>query len=356
MKLKPLTVLMTGAGAPGAPGIIKSLRLVKERKIKIIGVDVNSDAVGFAMVDKHHQIPRGRNKHFIPKLLNIAKREKVDVILPLVTNELEQLAKGVDKFEKAGIKVGISPLLGLRIANNKHLLMDLAENLGIPVPRFFIAKTQNEMNKAIKKLGYPKKNVCIKPPVSNGMRGFRILTEKVNMADLLLNQKPTGIYTTLRELKLVLQQARRFPPLLVMEYLPGREYSVDVLAKDGNALIVVPRERLVLKNGISFIGMVVNNKKIINATEKLVRSLKLNGCVGFQFKEDSRGVPKLIESNPRLQGTIVLTTAANANLVYLNVKMLLGEKVKSPGIKWGTKMVRYWEEIYYDRGGRSFKI
>lgn len=47
-----ITVLITGAGAPGAPGIIKSLRMVTERDIRIIGVDMASESSGFAMVDK----------------------------------------------------------------------------------------------------------------------------------------------------------------------------------------------------------------------------------------------------------------------------------------------------------------
>ena len=39
--MENITVLITGASAPGAPGIIKSLRLPDEREIRIIGVDMN---------------------------------------------------------------------------------------------------------------------------------------------------------------------------------------------------------------------------------------------------------------------------------------------------------------------------
>jgi len=60
--MKPITVLITGAGAPGAPGIIKSLRLVKERKIKIIGVDMDKNAVGFTVVDKYYLVHRLKTK------------------------------------------------------------------------------------------------------------------------------------------------------------------------------------------------------------------------------------------------------------------------------------------------------
>ena len=38
-----VTVLMTGAGAPGAPGIIRCLRKNGERSIRIVGVDMNRE-------------------------------------------------------------------------------------------------------------------------------------------------------------------------------------------------------------------------------------------------------------------------------------------------------------------------
>ena len=117
--MKHLTVLITGAGAPGAPGIIKSLSLVRERKIKIIGVDMDKNAVGFAMVDKHYLVPNSENKNFIKEVLRIAKKEKVDVIIPLVTKELLKFAKNKSKFEKFGIKISISEPKGLEIDNNK---------------------------------------------------------------------------------------------------------------------------------------------------------------------------------------------------------------------------------------------
>ena len=41
-----VTVLMTGAGAPGAPGIIRCLRKNGERSIRIVGVDMNENAAG----------------------------------------------------------------------------------------------------------------------------------------------------------------------------------------------------------------------------------------------------------------------------------------------------------------------
>jgi len=340
-----IVVLITGGGAPGAPGIIKSLRQVKERKIKIIGVDARKDAVGSVLADEFSTIPLATEKDYIPSLLKISKKFKVDVILPLNTEELITLAKNKDLFEKQGVKISISSPESLEIANNKYLLMKTMKS-DIPVPEFYLVKDLNSFKKAVSELGYPKNKVCFKPPISRGQRGFRILDSEINRLDLLLNQKPTSIVTILEEIIPVLEKAKTFPELLVMEYLPGKEFSVDVLADKGKSLIVIPRTRDYIKMGISFEGTLVNNKRIVKYSKKIVKKLGLQGNIGFQFKEDKKGVPKLIECNPRLQGTVVINTFAGVNLVYLAVKLALGEKIKIPKVRWGTKMIRYWEEVY----------
>ena len=352
--MKNINVLITGAGAPGAPGIIKSLKSVQERKIRIIGLDMDKDAVGFAMVDKHYIIPQADDKNFIKKVFEIAKKEKIDVIIPLVTKELIKFAQNKDFFEKNGIKISISNQENLKIVNNKYFLMDICKKNDIPTPIFYLVKNYKDFEKAVFFLGYPKNNVCFKPPVSNGSRGFRILTEKINKLDILINYKPNNVFITLKEVKQILKNASIFPELIVMEYLPGEEYSIDILADKGKSIVAIPRLREKLKMGISFVGETVYDKEIIDYSKKVVKLLKLNGNIGLQFKRDKNNIPKIIESNPRVQGTIVLCVASGANLVYLAVKLALDEKIVKPKIKWNTKMVRYWKEIYYDKNGHTF--
>ena len=121
-KLKSIRVFITGAGAPGAPGIIKSLRKVTERKIEISGGDANpGNSVGAGLLDKIFQIPFPESPDFIERVLGLCVNEKVDVILPLVTRELIVFALNKDLFKRNGISVSVSDPEPLRIANNKFL-------------------------------------------------------------------------------------------------------------------------------------------------------------------------------------------------------------------------------------------
>jgi carbamoyl-phosphate synthase large subunit len=350
-----IKILLTGAGSPGAPGIIKSLKIVK-RKIEIVGVDMRKNASGFSMVDKHYIIPQARDKNFISCLLDICKKERPNLLISLVTAELEELAKNRNKFLEIGVKLTVPPLEILQMLNNKYLLMDFCLKNGISTPTFTKVESFSQFEEAVFDLGYPMKNVCFKPPISNGQRGFRILSAKIDRFYLLMNEKPTTVITTFEEIKEILKNRNPFPPLIVMEYLPNAEYTVDSLAIEGKAITVIPRLREEIKLGISVVGKVVKEDNIIKEVEKLLSLLHLTGNIGFQFKKDEHNIPKIIECNPRLQGTTVLCTAAGANLVYLGVKVALEEEVSKPKVKWGTKMIRYWEGVYYDKDGYAYTL
>lgn len=352
-----ITVLITGAGAPGAPGIIKSLRRVHERQIKTIGVDTDVNSSGFAMVDKWHIGEEAHSKEFIPKMLQICKENKVDVVMPLVTNELLTFAENILEFADIGSRVLVSSPEGLRVANNKYLLMKACREHGIPTPEFYPVNSWDDFREAVDQLGYPRVPVCFKPPVSRGLRGFRILRQDTDRLDLLMNYKPTDVFTNLDDVCAILKDAKPFPALLVMEYLPGSEYSVDVLANHGESLIIIPRLREKIKMGISFVGVTENHLEIIEYSRRIVSLLKLHGNIGLQFRLNDNGVPKVIESNPRVQGTIVLCTAAGVNMVYNAVRLALGEGAinTQQDVKWGVRMIRYWDEVYSE-GERFFQI
>ena len=98
--------------------------------------------------------------------------------------------------------------------------------------------------------------------------------------------------------------SKPFPELLVSEYLPGEEYSVDCLARNGEAIIVVPRARKKMINGISVEGEFVEEENIIGYCKQIIHELQLHGNIGIQVKRSVAGKFLILEINPRVQGTI----------------------------------------------------
>ena len=355
-KLRDINVMVTAAGAPGAPGIMRSLKQNNERGIRIIGTDTNPDSAGLFMADKSYIVPHGKADDFIPRILEIATAEEIDVIQPLATDELPAFAENIVLFEKIGTKVLVSKPAALKVANNKGKLYSFLEASGIPSPQSIMVTQQPEFEKAVYEMGYPDFPVCVKPQVSKGGRGFRILKEDINKLETLLNSKPDSTLITLDDMLSILDGNNRFPELVVMEHLPGDEYSVDLLVKDGEPLIVVPRKRDSIKLGISFVGTIEKNDEVINMATAISRALGLDYNINLQLKYSADGIPKIIEINPRVSGTIVLCTGGGVNMPYLGVKLALGEAIPKASPVYNTRMIRYWQEIFIDPQGHSFEL
>jgi len=342
----PINILMTGAGAPGAAGIIKCLQ--QDPNIYLTVADASEHAVGRHLVNDFVQIPKGDDPSFIDVVLRICKEKQIGVILPLVTKELFPLSLYKSSFEEAGIKVLVSSKEAIDLSNNKSACYRFLQEANIPVPKHFIANTSEEFIHAAFQLGYPQKPFCFKPSVSNGSRGFRIVSDSIDESALLFEHKPYHSWITYDHALKILQ-FKVFPQLLVSEYMPGDEYSVDCLAKNGQAVLVVPRLRNKMINGISVEGEFIRNDEAINYCSKIINALNLHGNIGIQIKYSDENKPLLLEINPRVQGTIVAALGAGVNLPLLAVKQELSLPIndKELEIAWGTKFSRHWTEVFY---------
>ena len=134
--MKECTVLMTGCGAPGAPGIIRCLRKNGERDIRIVAVDRNENAGARDLVDAFYTVPSAEKEDFLPAVLDICRRESVQVVIPIVTRELMKFARARAEFEALGAKVSVMEPDKLEIVNNKAHLLDAMRAHGLRTPEY----------------------------------------------------------------------------------------------------------------------------------------------------------------------------------------------------------------------------
>ncbi len=346
MQGSAINILMTGAGAPGAAGILQCLS--QHPLFNIIAADANSNAVGRYLVKEFNAVPKAEDPAFIDSMLGLCRKKDVHVILPLVTKELMPLSQHRKEFELAGAKVIVSRGESLEIANDKGRLYQFLQWRGMDLPEFRIVETIDQFKTAARELGHPAKTICFKPCTSNGSRGFRIISEEIDEHDLLFNEKPSAAYLSFDNAVRILS-SKTFPELLVSEYLPGEEYSIDCLARNGESILVVPRIRKKMINGISVEGEFINEINIIQYCRQIIHELQLHGNVGIQVKRSAVGKFLLLEINPRVQGTTCAALGAGVNLPVLAIKQELGLPVHEDEMqaKWGTKFSRYWSEVFY---------
>jgi carbamoyl-phosphate synthase large subunit len=310
--------------------------------------DANPYASGRALHAPFFRIPKASAPDFIDAMYQICLEQKIDVLIPLVTRELEVLSTHKGRFLEIGTRIVVSDAEQLHAANDKLKLMQTLQQAGIPVAEFYTAKTALEIAEYARKLGYPHKKVCIKPALSNGSRGMRILDAGSGSFEAFFEQKPGNTHTTLESI-LELFGDKPLPDMLVMEYLPGEEYTVDALLDQGEPLLLLPRKRIAMNNGISVAGVFEENHEIIDYATRVFQCMKLHGPNGLQVKRGEDGRFYMLEINPRLQGSTTTAMGMGINLPVLAVKQAMGSAIKPliPQPQWGLRFVRYYEDAFF---------
>ena len=343
--MKECNVLITAAGNVFMPGTMACIKQNGEREIRLVGADMSDDPTILQMCDKAYPVPRGDDPAYVDALLEICKNEKIDVLLPIMSVELNALAENRDRFAAVGTIVSVSEPAALVVANDKRKLLDFMKKQGLPCADYYCVSNVDELREKAAKLGYPEKRVCVKATNSSGSRGFRILNSNASRFSMFLHEKPSAGIVRLEELVQILEEAERFPELLVMEYLPGVEYSVDLLADHGKTLVGCCRKSLRMENSIMLDAEIVDAPEVLALCETVTAKLGLDGNIGFDLRERADGTPLIMECNPRITAGIPYFALAGINLPYLCIKYLLGEELPECSLKYGTVVKRRWMEM-----------
>lgn len=343
MNKERISVLIpSGAGAPGFAGIAACLR--EEPRVRLISGDVNEQAYGKSLSDAFYTMPPSNSSHYIERVLEICKLEQVQVVLPITTAELLPLSEQQNVFVNAGVRLIISPEKGILESNDKGRLHAWAQQIGIAVPEGFVCYNRNEFEEMAKDLLGRHARLFFKPIRGNGSRGIGLICREVE--PITAAHKPELMPLNLSEWMLRLSETFDIP-LLLTEYLPGKEYSVDVFVWPNTETIAIPRSRDKMVAGISVSGTFEQNEGLITASKALVESMDLQGPIGVQWRNNAAGIPHLLEINPRLQGTTSALRHAGFNIPLLSVMRALDLDMDMPqNVYWNRGFTRHWQDVF----------
>ena len=310
--LRKGNILIPGAGGFAAINAIKALRMI-DFEGKIITTDSNPLSAGFYLADKYYVVPKITDPGFFERAIDIIKNENIKIILPTSGFDIIPYSENSEIVEQKGAICYFSSNEVINLCNDKYRFYNEIKN-DFPTPRYWFSRDN------IKE--YP---VFIKPRFGKGSRD-----------------------TFLCKSKEELQKIDYFKEdMLYCEYLPGKEYTVDVFVDlKGNPICAVPRERIETKAGISFKGRTVKNTYIEKVCLDLAKDLQIKGPVCMQLKEDKYGKFKFIEVNPRMGGGTIMTFLSGINFLDLILKDLLGNDLRSLNLSYQEiTVLRYYEEV-----------
>lgn len=344
-----ICILLNGWGGFGGTGIIDCLRDNPEgRKIRIVSTGIfHVPAMEFKS-DRFHILPRGDSPEYIAHLLDLCKREKIDVVLPGSSPEIMAISQNMKRIESEGMCVALDSYENIGSFFDKSKAYDMLKEKGVVVPEFVRVERAQELLPALERLGYPDKVVCFKPFTyykSGNARGFRVLRQSNTLFSTMLGEFANEIdYDSVRRLA----ESHQRLDVLAMEYLPGPEFSVYVLSERGKMLYCVPNLRKKTVGSYTFEASTVKDARIWDICEKIVKAFGLSYNTNIQMRESEDGILKIVEINPRMGGSIVLPKAAGINMPYLSIKQALGESIPYDKKHAEITMARYIKETFGD--------
>ena len=283
------------------PGLEVIDALRRHPRIEVFGASGVDEAIDASAPilgpDKRAWLPFIDEPDFESALDSLCARWSIDRIFPT----LDAVAARLAKREGDPAVIGSSPEIA-RLCLSKSAVYDRVCDT-VPVPR---AHHDGDPLPAF-----------AKPDDGSGSRGARRLDDVA------------GANTA------------RAAGLLVQEYLPGREFTVDCLGGAGGRLIACsPRERVSVTAGISRTSRCVEAPELVRHCEAIQAAIPLCGPWFAQFREDADGVPRLMEVNCRLGGSSGATRLAGVNIPLMAVLESIGVRVESPRRLVGAAVVR----------------
>ncbi len=147
---------------------------------------------------------------------------------------------------------------------------------------------------------------------------------------------------------------KKDPSLLILEYLPGDEYTIDCFTDYEETLrFYGPRRRTRIINGISVGTESVQGEDFATMAHEINDHLSLNGAWFFQAKRAANGELALLEVAPRIGGSSAVYRMRGVNfpvLSYYNqqkikVSILCGDFPVALDRAWSN---RYQLDIVYN--------
>ncbi|EDZ90851.1 ATP-grasp domain-containing protein [Francisella tularensis] len=310
-----INVLVTGAGGGVGQGIIKSLQMISDMKITIIGADMSSLATGIYAVDKAYLVPSCFADGYLTRIERIIQSEDISFYFPGTDVELEFCAKNKEYLEsKYNISVVVSSEYAIAISDNKYKTSEFLRSNNLYYP---VTYMQNEIPDDLE---FP---VIVKPAVGCRSIGVSIANSREELFVRINNEKD-----------------------LVVQELIGSdndEYTCTIV-KCGELLSDVLILKRVLRSGDTYRAEPVKSDIISNYVTRVASALKINGSCNFQLRLDANGKPKIFEINCRYSGTTPFCSQLGFNPVEFYLKAKLGIAYNY-NIDFSSIVLRYWAEV-----------
>lgn len=305
-----------GQGVEFDYATVHCVKALQKMGYEAIVINSNPETVStdFSISDKLYFEPLT-----LEDVLNVCDLEKPEgVIIQFGGQTSINLAAGL---EEHGVKILGTSVADLNRAEDRELFDQVVKELGLKQPQGITTTTHDGVIEAAKQLGYP---VLVRPSYVLGGKAMEIVYTEAELEDYLNNHVDIA----------------SSHPILVDDYLDGRECDVDAICDGETVLIPGIMEHIEHAGVHSGDSMAVYpaqtftpdiKQKIADVTKKLALKLNCHGIMNLQLIERD-GEIYIIEVNPRASRTVpFLSKITDIEMAQVATRVIMGEGLKEQG-------------------------
>lgn len=264
---------------------------------QVIATDISPWSPAVHVADAARRVPRSDEPGYVEALLEICAADDIRLLVPTIDDELEIIARAVPRFAAVGVRVAVGSVETVRTCRDKAVTSAFLARHGIAAATTWTPETLD-----LARVTYP---LFIKPRRGRGSVGAYPVHDRDELTFFI----------------------KYVPDPVIQPFLRSPEYTVDLLCDfDGRLLSAVPRERQVIRAGVTDRGRTVRDPRLLDLAVRCAEALEFRGAANFQCRMFD-GQPVIFEINPRFSGGIQLTEAAGARFAEWLVRLSMGEAV-----------------------------
>lgn len=307
----------------GLANVYDALRLIREadpgHRLRLLASHQRASAPALVLADASWLEPRHiTESEYIDWCLARCREHGVDLFVP--GRFRRAIATALPAFAALGTRVLLAgDARTLDLLEHKDTFYADVAAAGIAVPAHRVFSTVPQFDAAWAELHPRYRRLCIKPAVSVFGAGFHELCSKRSDAEhfkQIMSSAPNPPLPV-DAFRRALQVAPRPRALLLMQFLPGLERSVDCLAQDGELVAAVARRKQ------SDHQVLETKGPAVDIAAALTRRLGLRGLFNVQTR-DVDGTPHVLEINGRMSGGLLYACLSGVCFPYWAVMLALG--------------------------------
>jgi len=263
---------------------------------------------------------------FIESVLEFVRSHAIDLVVPMTDWTFGPLMAARTRFDNI-CRLALPPLDSWQAASDKYRTIQLAQSLGIEVPRTWLI----EKNSDLATLHHPTFPLVVKDRFSVRWSGGRAVLGSVAYA-----------YSQNELASRVAERLRAVGDVLVQEFVGGVGIGFSCFSANGEALLPFEWERIreidPRGSGSSCRKSLPLDEQLLRLSGRLISSIGFEGIAMVEYKKTKAGRLILMEINGRPWGSIALPIASGIDYPRYLIDWYLNDNLPPKYIPYDTSV------------------